>query len=148
MKTSKTKNMSQRLGIFSKSMTDFLYMKEDERKEKYGYDANQYYGRIVEAVNNSFQDIQRALIHLPDNQKAKIDWETGLRGIQKQMKRNLDPERIPHLVLDDTVDKLTACLEIIKKESNQKVSDIAESDFRKVRNWLEAFQKYPKSIGA
>ena len=147
MKISKPKNKSQRLGIFSESMIRFLYLKEDERKEKYGYDANQYYGRIVEAVNRSFEDIRIALGHLPKNQKEKINWEIGLTGIQKSMKRELNSERIPHLVLDATVDKLTDCLEIIKKESNQKVADIVETDFKKVRSWLDAFQKYPKSKG-
>ena len=48
-------------------MIQFLYMSENERKKRYGYDVNTYYKRIVESVDRSFQDAMIAFSHLPEN---------------------------------------------------------------------------------
>ena len=142
-----SKTRSQRLGLFSERDIQFLYTKN---KKRYYSDENirKKYEIIVKKANHSFQDLQIALIHLPEKHRQKIDFTIGLRGIQKTLNRYAKPEESPHLVLENTRDNLADCLKIIRKGSSRKIEHIAEKDFDKVKVWLDAFQRYPKSQGA
>ena len=137
---------SQRLGLFSESEIQFLYNKN--RKKYYTDDTiRKNYERIVKKTKQSFQDLDIAIIHLPEKHRQKIDFTIGLRGIQKQLNRHAKPEESPHLVIENTRDNLDECLKIIRKDSSRKIEHIAEKDFEKVKVWLDAFQRYPKPQG-
>ena len=142
-----SKIKSQRLGLFSEGEIQFLYNKNQKRY--YSDEAiRKNYERIVKKAKKSFQDLDIAIIHLPEKHRQKIDFTIGLRGIQKQLNRHAKPEESPHLVLENTRDNLDDCLKIIRKGSSRKIEEIAEKDFEKVKAWLDAFQRYPKPQGA
>lgn len=137
---------SQRFGLFSKRDIQFLYNKN--KKRHYSDEViRKNYERIVKKAKQSFQDLDIAIIHLPEKQRQKIDFTIGLRGIQKQLNRHAKPEESPHLVIENTRDNLDECLKIIRKDSSSKIEHIAEKDFEKVKVWLDAFQRYPKPQG-
>ena len=141
-----SKIKSQRLGLFSKGDIQFLYNKN--KKRSYSDDKiRKNYERIVKKADQSFQDLQIALIHLPEKHRQKIDFTIGLRGIQKQLNIHAKPEESPHLVIENTRDNLDECLKIIREGSSKKIEHIAEKDFEKVKGWLDAFQRYPKPQG-
>jgi len=141
-----SKIKSQRLGLFSKGDIHFLYNKN--KKSSYSDEKiRKNYERIVKKANQSFQDLQIALIHLPEKQRQKIDFTLGLRGIQKTLNRYAKPEEVPHLVIENTRDNLDDCLKIIRKGSSRKIEEIAKKDLDKVKAWLDAFQRYPKPQG-
>jgi len=138
---------SQRLGLFSKRDIQFLYV---DNKEKYysNVTIRKNYERIVTKANRSFQDLEIAIIHLPEKHLQKIDFLLGLRGIQKNLKRHTKSDETSGLVLENTNDNLGDCLKIIRKNTSGKISAIAEKDFDKVKAWIDAVQKYPKARGA
>ena len=136
-----SKIKSQRFGLFSERDIQFLFNKN--KKRIYSDEAiRKNHERIVKKAKQSFQDLNIAIIHLPEKQRQKIDFLLGLRGIQKTLNRHATSEENPDLVLDTTNDNLDACLKIIRKNTSKKVSSIAETDFDKVKAWIEAFQKY------
>ena len=141
-----SKNKSQRLGLFTERDIQFLYNKNKEKT--YSNEAiRKNYERIVKKAQQSFQDLNIAIIHLPENHRQKIDFLLGLRGIQKALNRYAKSNERPDLVLENTIDNLDECLAIIRKNTSDKISNIAENDFVNVKAWINAFQKYPKSIG-
>ena len=131
-------------GALTKFQTDFLYMSETERRKRYGYDTSQYSGRIVGSINESFHDIQIALIHLPEKYREQIKVELGLRAIQKTANRVGHSEGKPHLTIENTIDNLRECQKILKNESGAKIRDIAQPDFNKVEAWLNSMHVHPK----
>ena len=136
-----SKIKSQRFGLFSEHDIQFLFNKN--KKRIYSDEAiRKNHERIVKKAKQSFQDLNMAIIHLPEKQRQKIDFLLGLRGIQKTLNSHATPEENPDLVLDTTNDSLDECLKIIRKNTSRKVSSIAETDFDKVKAWIEAFQKY------
>lgn len=142
-----SKIKSQRLGLFSERDIQFLYNKNKKRFYSDGT-IRKNYERIVKKANQSFQDLQIALIHLPEKHRQKIDFTIGLRSIQKSLNRYAKPEESPHLVFENTKDNLAECLKVIRKNSSRRIEQIAEKDFDKAKAWLDAFQRYPKSQGA
>lgn len=140
-----SKKKSQRLGLFTERDIQFLYNKNKEKT--YSNEAiRKNHERIVKKAQQSFQDLNIAIIHLPENHRQKIDFLLGLRGIQKALNRYAKSDERPDLVLENTIDNLDECLAIIKENTLDKISDIAENDFDKVKAWINAVQKYPKSI--
>ena len=131
---------SQRLGLFSERDIQFLYNKN--KKRSYSDDKiRKSYERIVKKTDQSFQDLQIAISHLPEKHRQKIDFTVGLRRIQKSLNRYATPEESPHLALENTKDSLDDCLKIIRKNSSRKIEQLAEKDFEKVKTWLDAFQR-------
>jgi len=133
----KIKSKQSEKGALTKFQTSFLSMSKEEREKRYGYDTSQYYKRIVGSINQSFQDIEIGLIHLPKKYREQIKVELGLRGIQKIANSTGHSEAKSHLVIENTIDNLNSTLKILKDEHSAKIKEIAELDFAKVRRWLE-----------
>jgi len=70
--TEKKAKKEERYGCLTKSLEDFLYLSEEQRFEKYKYDVNKYYQRVVKNVNASITDIMIAYTNLPKEQQKKI----------------------------------------------------------------------------
>ncbi len=132
-------------GALTKFQTDFLYMSEAERRKRYGYDVNQYYGRIIGSINKSFHDIQIALKYLPKKYREQINVELGLRATQLIAIKVGHSEGKSYLTIENTIGNLKDCLKILKNESNVKIRDIAEPDFEKVESWLKTLHRYPET---
>lgn len=144
MRKQKASKQSEK-GALTKFQTNFLYMSEAERRKRYGYDVNQYYGRIIGSINKSFHDIQIALKYLPKKYREQINVELGLRTTQKIAIKVGHSEGKPHLIIENTIDNLKDCLKILKNESGAKIRDIAERDFDKVEVWLKTLHRYPET---
>ncbi len=137
----------EKFGCLSKSLVDFLYIKNDEkRKEKYGYDVNKRYERIIKNIDWAFSDIILAFEHLPDSQKEKIDLFSNVENLlnfieEKQLAKT------PDQLLSVTKSNLYAILKA--KMYDRHLEELAEADFNKVIKWLQYLSpKNPKTKGA
>ena len=69
---------------------------------------------------------------------AKHHHPSSLQALLKHLHNTI----VTTMIVPTTNDSLDACLKIIRKNTSRKVSSIAETDFDKVKAWIEAFQKY------
>jgi len=136
----------RRLGCLTNNMVQFLYMKEKERRKKHGNDVNVYYKRIVESVNQSFQDVMIAFAHLPENQKTKIDLITSYEGILRQIRRKKLSTELPDTTIKSATVALDSALDFIGSK-DRHLENMVEPDFQKVIKWLRYIEKKPKSVG-
>ena len=137
----------RRLGCLTNSMIQFLYMSEKERRNRYGYDVNAYYKRIVDSVDRSFQDVMIAFSHLPENQRGKIDLITNYDAILRQIRRRKLSADVPDTAIKSTILELENTLDFIAKR-DRNLRKMVEPDFEKVIKWLRYIEKKPKEIGA
>jgi len=125
----------ERFGCLSKSLEEFLYMKEDERRKKYGYDINKRYERVVKNVNDSFSDIMLAYEHLPDEQKNKIDLFTHIDSLLDFVQsKNL--AKTPDKLISQTRTGLYALLRG-RIDNDPKLSKLARRHFERAIDWLD-----------
>ena len=141
-----TKN-KRRLGCLTNGMIQFLYMDEKERRKKHGYDVNAYYKRIVESVEQTFQDISIAFVHLPENQRSKIDLIMNYESVLRQIRRKKLSSELPDTAIKSTILELEHALNFFGKK-DRNLQKMVEPDFQKVIGWLRYIEKKPKSIGA
>ncbi len=142
------KKESRRLGIMSKSETQFLYLtKEQKKKHVSDVMKRKHYQRITERANRAFQDITSMIEKLPAKQLEKIEFESGLNAIHRSLAKKGLTERTPLRAVEQAQTSLDSCLQSIRKY-NKNLMKIAEPDFDIVRDWLNVIQKFPKPTGA
>ena len=145
--TAKKTKKPERYGCLSNKLEDFLRMKEDDRFEKYGYDVNKYYQRIVKNVNYSFGDVSTAYTHLPEDQQNKIDLFAHIEGLI-DFAQGQKFSKTPDKIISQTKVALYGLLRgHIQIDSD--LEQLARVDFEKVIHWLNYLSpKNPKQYGA
>ena len=120
----------EKFGCLSKSLEDFLRMEPDDRFDKYGYDENKYYQRIVNNVNFSFGDVVLAFDKLPKEQKDKIDLYGHIEQLIQHIK-NKEADQTPDQLISTTKAGLSAIL-LAHIEYDNDLRIFAKPDFEKV----------------
>lgn len=144
--TTKKPKKQERYGCLSKSLEDFLYLSDEKRFEKYGYDVNKYYQRTVRNVNNAVSDLTFAYEKLPKEQREKIDLISHADILadfiaKKRLKGN------PKKIILSTKKQLYAIIQ--SYITNKPLEKLAKDDFDRVIKWLEYLTpKNPKAKGA
>jgi len=136
-----------RYGCLSESLEAFLYLEEDKRTKKYGYGVNKYYQRIVKNVNDSFIDVRIAYLHLPKDQRNKIDLFSHIEGLINFAQEE-EFEETPDKIISQTRTTLYALLRG-KMDIDPILEKKARIDFENTVEWLNYLSpKNPSPIGA
>ena len=137
----------ERYGCLSESLEAFLYLKEDERTKKHGYGVNKYYQRIVKNVNDSFVDVRIAYLHLPNEQKNKIDLFSHIEGLINFAQEE-EFEQTPDKMISQIRTVLYALLRG-KIDIDPILEKKARIDFQNTIEWLDYLApKNPTVVGA
>jgi len=128
-----------KLGSLTNSMIDFLYLSEKKRKKKHGYDVNSYYKRIVDSVNQSFQDCRVALSKLPENQAKKIELLESYEGILRFATMMKIKTNLPDKLLKSAEVSVDNALGYIYK-NDKELHELAKEDFARVKKWIRFFE--------
>ena len=124
----------EKYGCWSQSLEKFLYMEEEERREKYGNDVNKYYERVVKNVNSTISDIMLAYHHLPQEQKEKINLLTHVESLLDFVEEE-EIKLKPKKIISHVKSELKAIIRGYVRDTN--ITKLAEPDFEKVYSWLD-----------
>lgn len=121
-------------GCLSKSLVKFLYMQEEKRREKFGNDVNKYYERVVKNVNSTISDIMLAYVHLPQEQREKINLLTHVETLLDFVEEE-EIKLKPKKIISHVKSELKAIIRGYVRDTN--ITKLAEPDFEKVYSWLD-----------
>ena len=132
--TEKRPKKQVRDGCLSKSLEDFLYLNEEKRFKKYGYDVNKYYQRVVNNVNRAVSDLTFAYEKLPSEQRKKIqllNQTDELVGYLIKIKYEGRPKKI----IRSTKKQLHFIIDNYVRPS--PIHKLMEPDFERIYDWLQ-----------
>lgn len=125
----------EKYGCLSKKLTEFLYLPEDVRKEKYGYGTYKMYERVIKNVDYAFRDIEIAFYKLPQKYRNKIDLITNYDSILKLVEKEELAEHLPDKIISNMKTQIDLLISDVI-DQNPKLRKLARKDFEKVLDWL------------
>ena len=127
-----TKN-TFKLGCLSSSLTKFLNLTEEKRKEKYGKSTAKYYQRVINSLKASFDDHLFAYHNLPNAYAEKIDFKMFYKGMISTALTKKWINDMPDDIIEDLIQNLGLAHQGIR---DTPIGSIAEKDFENVTSWL------------
>ena len=124
----------KKYGCLSRSLTNFLNITPEERREKYGKNVSKYYERIRKEIKASFDDHTFAFANLPDEQAKQIDFRMYYDSMLQIVMRKKWVKEAPL----DSIDEAVKYLGLAQGElyGDDHLFKIAGQDFERVSAWL------------
>jgi len=132
--------LQPKIGFLTKSMKNFLKMSEKKRFEKYGYDVNSMYKRILDRLENSFWDIIEVYDNLPEKRREKINLARHYQTVVEHLARKNISQNVPVISLVDTSAQVKEVVEKYLK-NDEELKNLANPSFSQVISWLEFLDK-------